>query len=110
AGQTLANSEEGRRKLSDEQKKELTALQKDVDGKLEKLLNEEQRKQAKGGFAFGGPPPGGAGPGSPPQPGQLVPSFLRDALNLTDEQKNQKEAFEKEYDAKLDMIYTDEKK
>src|SRR5205823_12924987 len=62
------------------------------------------------GFAFGGPPPGGASPGSLPQPGQLLPSFLREALNLTEEQKKQLDAFQKEVDAKLDSLFTDEQK
>jgi hypothetical protein len=57
-------------RLSDEQKKKLAELQKEVDGRLEKLLTEEQRKQLKemrerGPAGFGPPgfgPPGG-GPG-----------------------------------------------
>jgi spore coat protein CotH len=73
--------------LTEAQKKQLAALQKEVDGKLEKLLTEEQRKQFKemkdrgpggppggpggfgppGGFP-GGPPPGGPA-GGPPGPG-----------------------------------------
>ena len=109
-GQILATAEQNRLKLSDEQKKELATLQKEVDGKLEKILTEEQRKQSKSGFAFGGPPPGGPGAGGPPQPGQLLASFVRDALNLTDEQKKQVDAFQKEADGKLDQLLTDEQK
>lgn len=51
-------------RLSEVQKKELEALQKDVDAKLEKLLTEEQRKQFME-LRAGGPPPG-AFPGGPP--------------------------------------------
>jgi hypothetical protein len=109
-GQILATSDQERLKLSDTQKKELAALQKEIDGKLEKVLNEEQRKQAKGGFAFPGAPPGGAAPGGPPQPGQLVPPFLRDGLKLTEEQKKQLDGFQKEADDKLDKLLTDEQK
>jgi hypothetical protein len=108
AGQILPTAEQNRLKLSDEQKKELAALQKDVDGKLEKILTEEQRKQSKSGFAFGGPPPRGAGPGGPPQPGQLLPSSVRDALSLTEEQKKQVDAFQKETDGKLHQLLTEE--
>jgi Spy/CpxP family protein refolding chaperone len=116
-GQLLTSPEQNRLKLSEAQKKELADLQKDVEGKLEKVLNEEQRKQSKGGFAFGGPPPGG-GPGGPPgggpsgpsQPGRLLPSFVRDRLNLTDEQKKQLDAFQKEADDKLDKLLADEQK
>jgi hypothetical protein len=65
-------------KLTAEQKKQLELLQKEVDGKLEKILTEEQKKQLKqmregfgrggfGGFGgFGGP---GFGPGGPGGPG-----------------------------------------
>jgi len=55
-------------KLSAEQKKQLAELQRDVDGRLDKLLTDEQRKQLKemrdrgpgGPGGFGGP---GRGPG-----------------------------------------------
>jgi hypothetical protein len=64
--------------LSTEQKAQIEALQKEVDAKLEKILNDEQRTQLKemrergpGGF---GPPPGGPPPGGPdgfgPPPGR----------------------------------------
>jgi Arylsulfotransferase (ASST) len=109
-GQLLTSSEQNRLKLSEEQKNELAALQKDVDGKLEKVLNEDQRKQSKGGFAFGGPPPGAGGPGAPSRPGQLLPSFLRDALNLSDDQKKQLDAFQKEAEDKFDKLLTEEQK
>jgi hypothetical protein len=110
AGRILTAAEQNRLKLSEEQKKELATLQKDVDGKLEKILTEEQRKQSKSGFAFGGPPPGGAGPGGPPEPGQLLPPSIRDALKLTDDQKKQVDAFQKEIDGKLDQLLTEEQK
>jgi spore coat protein CotH len=73
--------------LTAEQKKQLAELQKDVDGKLEKILTESQNKQLKemrdrgpggpGGFGppgGGGPgggfgPPGGGGPGGFGPPG-----------------------------------------
>src|SRR5262249_27702512 len=48
----------------------------------------------------GGPGgPGGRGPGGfggRPQPGQILPSFLQERLNLTDEQKKQLDALQKE--------------
>jgi hypothetical protein len=65
-----------RLRLSEEQKEQIDALQKEVDGKLAKILNSEQRQALQrmrerpgppGGF--GGPPPGGPGgppPGGPP--------------------------------------------
>lgn len=62
-----------RLELTADQKKRLDALQKEVDGKLEKILTADQRKQLKemgppGGFP-GGPPggfPGGPGGDGPP--------------------------------------------
>jgi hypothetical protein len=77
-------------RLTDQQKKDLEVLQKDVNAKLDKLLTEEQRKQFKemrergpGGpmaFQFGpggppGPPPGGF-PGGPPPGGPGGPGGM----------------------------------
>jgi spore coat protein CotH len=75
--------------LTEEQKKKLAELQKDVDAKLEKLLTEDQRKQLKemkergpGGFGGGmvlpggppfGPPGGFPGGGPPGGPGGMGP-------------------------------------
>ena len=114
-GQLVTAPDQSRLKLSDDQKKELAALQKEVDAKLDTILSEAQRKQSKGGFAFGGgPPPGAGGPGGgpagPPKAGQLLPSFLRDALKLTDEQKKQLDAFQTEADGKLAKLLTDEQR
>jgi outer membrane protein assembly factor BamB len=72
-GQILAPPLQERLKLTDEQKKQLQELQKEVDGKLAKILTDEQQKQLKempqgfgpgGRGGFGGP--GGFGGGSPP--------------------------------------------
>lgn len=115
AGKILASSEQSRLKLTDEQKKELAEFQKRLDAKIEKVLDEEQRKKIKGSFAFGGPPGGGGGPGpqrigGPPRPGDLVPPFLQDALKLTENQKKQLTDFQKDADTKLDKLLTDEQK
>lgn len=79
-GQLMALSTQIALKLSPEQKTKITALQKQIDAKLETLLNEDQQKQFKemrDGFARGFPgapggrpggPPGG-GPGGPPRGG-----------------------------------------
>jgi spore coat protein CotH len=66
--------------LTEAQKKQLAELQKEVDGKLEKLLTDDQKKQLKdlkergpgGMIGPGGPvviPIGPGGPGAPPGPG-----------------------------------------
>ncbi len=51
--------------LTDAQKKELEAIQKDVDAKLEKLMTEEQRKTFKELKDRGAGGPGGGFPGGP---------------------------------------------
>ncbi len=70
-----------------------------------------------GGFQGGppgGPPPGGPGgrgPGAfgPPfAPGQIMPRFLQDSLKLTAEQKKQIDELQKEVEAKLGKILTEE--
>jgi Spy/CpxP family protein refolding chaperone len=59
-----------------------------------------------GGFPGG---PGGVGfPGAFFQPGQILPGFLQEQLELTAEQKKQVEELQKEVDAKLAKILTDE--
>jgi hypothetical protein len=63
-----------------------------------------------GGGPPGGGPPGGGAFGGPPKLGQALPSFLRDALNLTAEQKKELEAAEKEIGEKLGKMLTDEQK
>jgi Spy/CpxP family protein refolding chaperone len=75
-GQILAPAVQDRLKLTDEQKKKLEELQKDVDGKLGKILTDDQKKQLKDmqeAFGRGGPGgrPGGPGgrPGGPGGPG-----------------------------------------
>lgn len=81
-GEILPAMLRDRLELTPEQSKQVDALQKDVDAKLEQILNEDQRQQLKamrdrgpGGF---GPPGGGPGSGGrrggpggfgPPPPG-----------------------------------------
>ena len=65
-----------------------------------------------GGPGFGPGGPGGPGFGGGPGrgmggPGQVLPPFLQDALNLTDAQRKQLEELQKEVDAKLAKILTD---
>jgi hypothetical protein len=72
-----------RLKLTDDQKKQLEALQKDTEVKLDEALTAEQRKQLKeirDGFvnAWGGPPGGGGGP---PPLGNAVFRSYRYAAN-----------------------------
>src|SRR5262249_26763377 len=112
-GEIMRGAEQTRLKLTDEQKKDLAALQKDVDEKVDKVLNPLQRKQLKGNPFMGGPPPGGptpGGPGGPPQPGKILTPQQQDALKLTSEQKKQLETIQKGIDAMLDNLLTADQK
>jgi hypothetical protein len=70
----------------------------------------------RGPGGFGGPGgggPGGGGPGGfggPPRPGQVLPDFLQDQLELTDEQKTQVAELQKDVDARLEKILTAEQR
>lgn len=75
---------------------------------------------SRGGRGPGGPAgrgevgpggPRGFGPGGfggPPQPGQILPPFLQERLNLTADQKKQLDGLQKEIDTKLGKILTGE--
>jgi outer membrane protein assembly factor BamB len=111
-GQVMPSFLQERLNLTAEQKKQLEELQKEVDGKLGKILADEQQKQLKEtrpGAGRGGP--GGRGPGGfggLPQPGQVLPPSVQGRLNLSAEQKKQLEALQKEVDDKLAKALTDE--
>lgn len=68
-GEILPNFLHEMLNLNDDQKKQIGELQKDVDGKLEKILNNEQRAQLKnlrdGAMVIGPGGPGGPGGGRP---------------------------------------------
>ena len=76
-GQILPTFLQDMLKLSDDQKKQVADIQKDVDTKLDKILTDDQKKQLKdmrnrgpGGFGGGPGGPGGfGGPGGPPKDG-----------------------------------------
>ncbi len=95
----------------------------DKDGTLTKdeltayAAKEQAASRAGGGGPGGGGPgfgPPGGGPGGPgmgrPQPGEILPRFLRDRLELSDEQEKQIQALQKEVDAKLAKILTSDQK
>jgi hypothetical protein len=72
---------------------------------------------AFGGFGPGGGPGGpGGGPGGPggfggpSQPGQVLSQGMQDRLKLTADQKKQLEDLQKDVDAKLNKILTDDQK
>jgi hypothetical protein len=68
----------------------------------------------QGGFGPRGGGPGGFGPRggpgnsmmAPPRPGEILPSFLRRALDLSAEQKAQLDELQREVDSRLEKILT----
>jgi hypothetical protein len=71
-GQILSPSLQDALKLTPEQKKQVQELQQDVDGEIDKILTDEQKKQLKEtprGFGPGGPPGGPGRPGFGPPGG-----------------------------------------
>jgi outer membrane protein assembly factor BamB len=111
SGQILNPFLQQRLSLTADQQKQVNALQNEVDGGLAKILNEEQKKQLKGGGIPSGPGPRGPGAmGGRPQPGQILPSYLQDSLKLTGEQKKQVDQMQAVVDASLAKILNDEQK
>ncbi|HVS39557.1 MAG TPA: aryl-sulfate sulfotransferase, partial [Gemmataceae bacterium] len=118
-GKLLSAAVQDRLKLTDDQKKQVQEAQKAADEKLAGVLTDDQKKQLKqmqdGARMFAGGPPGGfpGGPipfGGPPKLGQILSSFVQGPLNLTDDQKKQLEAAEKEAADKLAKLLTDDQK
>jgi outer membrane protein assembly factor BamB len=67
----------------------------------------EKQQKPSGGFGPGGGP---GRFGGPPQPGQIVPPFLQEMLQLTAQQKKQLDELQKDVEGKLATILTDEQK
>ncbi|TWU54360.1 hypothetical protein Poly51_30770 [Rubripirellula tenax] len=67
-GQLLPDFVQDSLRMTDDQKDELAALQKDVDEELAKILTDEQRRKLDEPHGFG-PPGGGRGPGGQSGPG-----------------------------------------
>jgi hypothetical protein len=88
-----------RLKLSDEQRKDLEAFQKQVDERLEKALTEEQRRMLRDG---------GRGPGAPTPPGQLIPLATQIRLKPTAEQKAELASLQKDADERLASLLNEE--
>lgn len=114
-GQILPQFVQDRLSLTDAQKKQLEELQKSTDGKVEKNLTEEQRKQLKdsrggsgggGGFGVGGR--GGFGGFS--QPGQIMSASVQEQLKLSDKQKQQHADIQKDVDGQLDKLFNDDQR
>jgi Arylsulfotransferase (ASST) len=91
--------------LSDERKKEIDALQRTVDDKLAKVLTDAQKKTLSERSA-----PGPGGFAGMPLPGQVMSVATQVALKPTPEQKTQLVDLQKEVDARLDKVLTDDQK
>lgn len=85
-------------------------------------LAEKEHSDAGGfgppGFGPPGSGPRGGGPGGPPgfgggppwRPGQILPPFLIEGLNLSSEQRKQFEELQKDVDARLEKILTSDQR
>jgi spore coat protein CotH len=74
-GQILPGPLQEALKLTPDQRKQVEELQKEIEGKLDKLLTAEQRKQLKEMRDNAGRPPGGFGPPGFGPPGFAPPGF-----------------------------------
>ena len=86
-------------------RQELETKVKDVLTEEQKKKFDEQRPQGRPGFGRPGFP---GGPG--PQPGVILPAPLQERLELTAEQKEKLAQLQKDVDAKLGSILTEEQK
>jgi hypothetical protein len=109
-GQVMAGHDQDRLKLTEDQKKDVAALQKSLDGRFDRVLNAAQKHQIKSVFSPQGPPPGGPGPGDPPQPGKIFSPAQQDTLKLSQMQKTRLEEIQKEIDARLETLLTEDQK
>jgi hypothetical protein len=100
-GQVVPAFAQDRLKLTAEQKKQLAVFQKEVDGQLDKLLTDEQKKQFK-------EPQGGSAGNTPP--GQIMALAVQTRLKLTSEQRKELQKLQKEADGTLAKLLTDEQK
>jgi hypothetical protein len=65
----------------------------------------------KGPGGFGDKGPKGKGPKGPPsRPGQILPPFVQDMLNLTGDQRKELDTLQKEVDTRLGKILTEEQR
>jgi hypothetical protein len=110
--QVMTTTEQHRLKLTDDQKKDLTALQKAVDARFDQVLTEAQRKQIKSAFAPFSPPPAPPAADNPtgPHPGKILTAAQQNTLKLSPEQRKRMEEIQKELDAKLETLLTEAQK
>ena len=107
----MAGPEQNRLKLTDDQKKDVLALQKAVDGRFDRVLTAAQKQQIKTVFAPPGPPPGGPGvPAILRSPARSSLPAQQDTLKLSAAQRKRLEEIQKEIDARLETLLTEDQK
>jgi Spy/CpxP family protein refolding chaperone len=112
-GQVMAGQEQNRLKLTDDQKRDLSALQQTIDGRFASVLTDAQKKQIKSVFSPGGGLPQNLGPTAPltvADAGKILSPAQQDTLKLSAEQKKRLEEIQKEIDAKLETLLTEDQK
>lgn len=107
-GQVMTGPEQNRLKLTEDQKKDVIALQKAVDGRFENVLTEAQKKQLKSVFAPFGPLQANPGGGLPA--GKILSAGQQDTLKLSVEQRKRMAEIQKEVDAKLETLLTEDQR
>jgi hypothetical protein len=107
-GIVMSDSEQGRLKLTDDQKKDLVVLQKAVERRFDNVLTQAQKKQLKSVFAPMALPRGimPAGQAEGQRPGQILSGGQKDALKLSPEQRKRLAEIQKEIDTKLETLFT----
>jgi len=93
-------------KLTDEQNRRLDALQPEFESKLAGILSADQTKQLKEPPKSAGP--GGTGRDASAQGIRLLPASVEKLLKITPEQKKIRDGLQKEADARLASILTDD--
>ena len=98
----MAGPEQNRLKLTDDQKKDVLALQKAIDVQFRqsadrgtKASDQERLRPIRPSAGGGGP---AAGPGDPQQPGKIFSATQQDTLKLSAGQKKRLEEIQKELD------------
>jgi len=116
---TFDRNQDGRLTRDEIPDERLLRLFDRADADRDGVATREELTAVAAQIAAEGPPaggPGGFGPGGrggfagPPEPGQILPPFLRERLKLTADQTKQLEALQKEVDARLAKILTDDQK
>jgi Arylsulfotransferase (ASST) len=109
-GRIMAGPEQTRLKLTDDQKKDVLALQKAVDTSFDKVLNAAQKHQIKTVFAPFVPSPAGAATGDPAGPGKIFSPAQQDTLKLSAAQRKRLAEIQKELDTRLETLLTEDQK